>query len=390
MQGPARLSRRKLLLALGALTVGGVGGARVLRSDEPALDLATAPDPVPSVPARAEPTAAPEPTPEPTAEPTPEPTEEPESAIEPPEPAAPYELVDREVYGEAKLLAAAVAQAVATYAPDEDPGEVVARSLVRPAEGVDLGASIEAAGQLIDPALASRGRAIDPQLGGLAPHDGMLRCSVMVVTEQLLRDAEGERVVIRTIDVRLIGDGATWWLEGIASTGGTETPRPADLPEIAVAVLDDPRIELPDSARWDIHEGIVDHRLLETMLVIAERAPYAVTSLRNGHPVRVFGTDRPSNHTHGRAVDIWRVGDHPVVSQQPEEGTVAWDANRWLFDAGHVEELGGPWSFDGRGGRSFTNDVHLDHLHVAFHDPARPDPQVPPEEAAPAPEEGTG
>jgi hypothetical protein len=55
------------------------------------------------------------------------------------------------------------------------------------------------------------------------------------------------------------------------------------------------------------------------------------------------------------------------VSQQPDEGTPAWELNHRLFADGEVPELGGPWAFDGFGGRSFTNEVHLDHLHVAFY-----------------------
>ncbi|HZW45071.1 MAG TPA: hypothetical protein VFF32_11890 [Dermatophilaceae bacterium] len=43
--------------------------------------------------------------------------------------------------------------------------------------------------------------------------------------------------------------------------------------------------------------------------------------------------------------------------------------SRWLFDHG-LPELGSPWAFDGYGGRSFTNVVHTDHLHLGFELPA--------------------
>ena len=29
-----------------------------------------------------------------------------------------------------------------------------------------------------------------------------------------------------------------------------------------------------------------------------------------------------------------------------------------------VSEVGSPWALDGYGGRSFTDDVHLDHVHI--------------------------
>jgi hypothetical protein len=56
-----------------------------------------------------------------------------------------------------------------------------------------------------------------------------------------------------------------------------------------------------------------------------------------------------------------------VVTQQPEEGTPAFDFARAAFDGGVVPELGAPWAFDPPGGRSFENDVHRDHVHIAFY-----------------------
>jgi hypothetical protein len=37
---------------------------------------------------------------------------------------------------------------------------------------------------------------------------------------------------------------------------------------------------------------------------------------------------------------------------------------RQVFDQRRISNLGAPWAFDGAGGRSFTDPVHHDHLHL--------------------------
>jgi hypothetical protein len=387
------VTRRQLLVGMALAGVAGGAGLRVWQLQDEPVSAGVELDPDATAAPRPEPTPTPTPTVAPEATPTPEPTEpvaleEPTEPPEeappgPPEPGEPYALAPREVLGEAKLLAAAVAQSLTTYAAGEDLGEVVARSILRPRPGLDPAALAVAAEPLLLAGAGSRGRIVYPQLGGLVREGAGAAASVMVVTEQTLEDGAGARVVTRTLDIRLVASPDGWFLDGLASAGGIEVPRPDALPPEAVAVLDDPRIALPDSARWDIHAGGIDLRLLQKMAAMADLHTYAVACLRNGHPVNVFGTDRRSNHTAGRAVDIWRVGEEPVVSQQPDEATPAWDMNRRLFDRGVVPELGGPWSFDGFGGRSFTNEVHLDHLHVAFYDPRTPASEQPPPPPAP-------
>jgi hypothetical protein len=369
MTDPPRLTRRRLLLLLGGAGLAAGSGAGVLAGVM--RNGADAPAPAPS------PAPAPAPAPTPTTDrPSRAPAEQPTAADEPveaatpeitPEPAEPYAPVAGEVYTDAKLVAATMAQALLTYRTAESLAAIVERSLVQARSGLDVGAVAEAAAPLHDPGSDSVGEVVYPQLGGLAPAEEPQAASVMVVARQQLTGDRGERAITRTLDIRLVVEDGRWAVDALADAGGEEIARPDDLAPEAVAVLEDERIELPDSARWDIHEGIVDPRLLTTLSAMAADVPFAVTSLRNGHPVHVFGTDRVSNHTEGRGADIWRVGDEAVVSQQPDEGTPAWELNHRLFADGEVPELGGPWAFDGFGGRSFTNEVHLDHLHVAFY-----------------------
>ena len=112
-----------------------------------------------------------------------------------------------------------------------------------------------------------------------------------------------------------------------------------------------------------IHAGTVSDALLQTMADLAERTPYGVVTLSNGHPHNVFGTDRQSNHTRGRAVDIYRLGPTRVIDDR-EPASATHEVVTWLYDLPALSELGSPWALDGYGGRSFTDTVHQDHLHV--------------------------
>jgi hypothetical protein len=215
-----------------------------------------------------------------------------------------------------------------------------------------------AAKPLLHAGMWSRGRIVYPQLGGITAD----RMSVMVIVEQRMGTARAERTVTRTVDVQLRRDGKAWEFDRLASAGGTPVDRPADLPAAAAAVVDDPRIELPDSARWDIYRGTISTELLRQMAALADRTPYSVATLSSGHPYHVFGTDRQSNHTRGRAFDVYAFDQRLVVDDRTNGSTTRTHVE-WLFDRPDVAELGSPWALD-TGGRSFTNVVHQDHVHI--------------------------
>ena len=167
--------------------------------------------------------------------------------------------------------------------------------------------------------------------------------------------------------MRLQLEDGEWVFDQLASVGG-EAPGsvPPPGPE-ARSVLEDPRIELPDSARWDILAEEVSPTLLRLMARAADQAPYGVVVLSTGHPHEIFGTDRQSDHTRGQAVDIYRVGDAGVIDDR-HDGSTTHDLTRWFYDQPEVARIGSPWALDGFGGRSFTDVVHEDHLHVAVAD----------------------
>lgn len=293
-----------------------------------------------------------------TTEPSPgESTIRPSPVLESP---TPYEPRAGEVYPNAKRLAGRFVQALASFDPasgwEKHIESVVADfDVTKP---VSLAKAMDTLG---DSEAPSVGRIVYAQLGGLQPDEIQpTSTSVMVVVEQLWTDGSSRTVAL---DVRLRIKNDQWAVSGIGSAGGPPTSRPAALPDAAKAVLDNPRIDLPDSARWDIYRGEISADLLAIMDRLAERFNYSVTVLKSGHPKRVFGTRFVSNHTMGRAVDIWAVGKVPVVRQVADLESLARRFARLALDEPLVNELGSPWDL---GKDSFSNIVHQDHIHIAF------------------------
>jgi hypothetical protein len=168
----------------------------------------------------------------------------------------------------------------------------------------------------------------------------------MVVVRQRTQAGDGPATTVtRTLDVRLRRANAVWAVHHLASAGGSPVGPPERLARAARAVLRNPRIWLPDTARWDINRGGVDEPLLEAMAAAAKRAPYAVAVIDSGHPRNVFATSRPSAHSARSAVDIYEV-DGCLVVRQRGEGTPAYSFARALYGAG-AYQLGSPWVFAG-------------------------------------------
>lgn len=261
-----------------------------------------------------------------------------------------------ETHPEIKLIASKAALALTTYNADEGPPTIAARLV--PLLGEKIAAA--SAGTLYYDGCWSRGRIVYAQFGGLLSDSA----SVMVVTEQSIGAADGLRKEIRTLDVRLVKRNGVWGIDHIASTGGSPVAAAGDLPLEAVAVLRDPRIELSDSARWDIISGNASPALLRLMARLAEQTPFGVVTLSSGHPWEIFGTPRQSDHTRGLAMDIYRIGDSLVIDQRSEDSRTH-ALVEWLYAQPEVMRIGSPWALDGHGGRSFTDALHQDHVHVA-------------------------
>lgn len=272
---------------------------------------------------------------------------------------ADYVVPQTEAEPEAKQLAADIAYSLTTYEASDHNSEHLERL-----EALGSRSSVQVLGQasepLTHPGSWSRGEVIYPQLGGL--ENGL--ASVMVVTRQTVgTGSEADFSVVRTLDIRLVHDESGWEFDYLSSAGGTFE----NLDALATAdvVASDPRIQMPDTARLDILAGLVSPNLLEVMAELADQTPYEVVVLATGHPHNVFETNRVSQHTVGQAVDVYRIGDHQVIDDRGPDGATK-GIVEWLYDHPDVAQVGSPWDLDGAGsGRSFTNVVHQDHIHLA-------------------------
>lgn len=267
-----------------------------------------------------------------------------------------------------KQVAADVAQALCTRARGQSVADALDAASVSLAPDLDAVAALSALAPLGEGA-ASTGEVVYPQFGGLAPLGlEATTGAAMVVVRQRVLDAGGRTTAVtRTFDLRLRRQDQRWLVHAVPSIGGAPVARPADLPPAAVRVLDDPRISLPDTARWDVHAGLVSADLLGLLGDVASLGEIAVTVLRTGHPREVFGTGSTSAHTAGQAADIWRVGTTPVVDDRSPGGPAARLQAAALLDP-RTSQVGSPpgTDVDGSGAsRSFDDLVHEDHLHLA-------------------------
>lgn len=269
----------------------------------------------------------------------------------------PAPLAASETHPEIKRAATGAALALTTYDVGESAQTIAKRIPATAKEAV-----AEAAQALHRPYSWSRGRIVYPQFGGLQPD----RASVMVVVERMQGSPEGLCSESRTLDIRMSLEEGEWRFDRLASDGGQPVKRPASLSPEATAVLDNPRIELPDTARWDIHEGRVSDTLLGLMARAAQQVSFGVIVFDTGHPWEVFGTDRQSDHSRGLAVDLYRIDDNLIIDDR-EIGSKTHSFVTWLYEQGDVRQIGSPWALDGRGGRSFSDALHQDHIHIGVH-----------------------
>ncbi len=282
----------------------------------------------------------------------------------PPAPAA-YQAPAGDALPSFKQTAGRFAQALATYdGVDGAPQPLPTSGYV--GAGPELAA---AAAPLRPPARSSRAEVEFVQYGGLTPVSPKATSGVaMVVLRQVLQDQAGATTVVRrTLDLRLQLDGGLWQVAGLASAGGSPLARPQQLSVTAQRLLDDDRVDLPDSARWDIYSGQIAQDLLATMLTLADVARLRATVLKTGHPERVVDgrVSAPvSAHFRGRAVDIYALDDVPVADAAAD---VIRSVMQTAGGIATVSQVGGPEGFDLDAGRRryLTNLVHADHLHVA-------------------------
>lgn len=269
-----------------------------------------------------------------------------------------------EVQPEVKTLATRFVETAGTW--DEGEGDAPGVEGRLKAAGFDPGLAAESSALVGDRAAAASVAVGYAQYGGLTP----TAASVMVtVTQQLLAHGGEHAERQTTVDVRLARASADApWTVAALSPDPDAAP-PGGLSPEAQSVLDNPRIALPGAAARDVEEGRVDVGVLQVLDTLAEDHVIDVQVFSSGHPTDVFATDRASNHSKGRAVDIWRIDGHLVVDPAtPRE--LLQDVMREAAARG-ATEVGGPFDLNGQRPGFFTDLVHQDHLHIGL-SPDRP------------------
>ena len=196
-----------------------------------------------------------------------------------------------------------------------------------------------------------------------AQYGGILSSSASVLTVCRSWRLIGGRLVDggRTYDVRLSRRLQRWQVTAIhPSRPGPPAP---ELSRPARRVLASDRIDLPPAARADVASGHVQDRTLTAMLRLSQAYRIGVSVIRSGHPTRVFGTDRLSDHPFGRAFDTWYVNDRAVIDPSTPEKLVS-GYMRAVADVG-AYNVGGPYLL-GAAPQFFSDDTHHDHVHAGF------------------------
>lgn len=197
---------------------------------------------------------------------------------------------------------------------------------------------------------------IEAQYGGLLADSA----SVLVVT-RLLNRAGRPTTAGATYDVRLTRHGRSWRVEAVHPSRPGR--RAGHLSRAARTVLSEERIDLPPAARRDVEAGTVHDSVLVAMARVARLHRVGISVVRSGHPLLVFGTDRPSDHPRGRAFDTWSIDGRPVVDARTSRSLVE-DYMHALAAAGSYN-VGGPYLL-GSAPQWFSDGTHHDHVHAGF------------------------
>ena len=256
-----------------------------------------------------------------------------------------------------KLRAVQLIEALGAWLEGQQ-GTAAARAKVS-ALGLDPALAAQAGG-LTGSAPQAALQVLEAQYGGILTDTA----SVMVVCRQWTRGASGAVVPGgTTVDVRLSRSSPRWTVTALhpAQPGAAA----ASLPSAAEQVLSSSSVTLPPAAEADIRSGQIHSSVLDALLTLARSYRIELSVVRSGHPLDVFGTNRPSDHPQGRAFDVWRINGHAVVDPATSRSLI----EGFMRAAAAVGSynVGGPWLLSGGTGNQFFSDnTHHDHVHVGF------------------------
>jgi hypothetical protein len=166
-------------------------------------------------------------------------------------------------------------------------------------------------------------------------------------------------------------NNACWYVHEVVTLAGRYTssappPAPSKDPFVRALVANN-RITTTTShgcnPKADLASGRLDLRVQSLLAVVAERHRIRLSCLHTGHSRFVKGTNRISNHTVWRALDIDRVDGKPVA----KTSTAAHALALWLDGLQgplRPSEIGSPWQIRHR--PYFTDEGHQGHLHIGY------------------------
>ena len=166
-------------------------------------------------------------------------------------------------------------------------------------------------------------------------------------------------------------NNACWYVHEIVTLAQRYTraapPLAPSSDPFVLALVHHPRITTTRShgcdPAADLASGKLDLRVQSLLAVLAERHTIRLSCLATGHSRFVKGTQRVSNHTVWRAVDIDRVDGQPVARNSAAARLlVGWlDA---LEGPLRPVEIGSPFDLGRR--PYFSDEDHQHHIHVGY------------------------
>ncbi|MFD7643510.1 hypothetical protein ACFV4P_22980 [Kitasatospora sp. NPDC059795] len=263
-----------------------------------------------------------------------------------------------ELQPDVKLRAVQVVEAIGTWPPGGQGAAAAGQRVA--ALGLPAGLT-QQGGSLLAEGPQAAVEVVYAQYGGLLSDSA----SVLVVCRQWLAGPDGvPQSAGTTVDVRLSQASPRWDVTALHPADPGRAA--ATLPDPATRVLAQPRIVLPPAAAADIRSGQVHDSALNAMLTLAGPYSFQVSVVRSGHPLMVFGTDRPSDHPLGKAFDTWQIDGHPVVD--PATPTDLVDSFMRAAAAAGSYNVGGPRQLSGgaTANQFFSDPTHHDHVHAGF------------------------
>ncbi|MFI6587989.1 hypothetical protein [Embleya sp. NPDC050493] len=259
-----------------------------------------------------------------------------------------------DVQPQVKQRAVTLVSALGAWPPGGQGPEAARARLA--AQGFDPGLA-DRAGSLSSPAPEAVLEVVDAQYGGILDDTA----SVLVVCRRWTRAEDGTVTADgSTVDVRLSRATPVWTVTTLYPSD--PGPAAASLSAQASRILADSRIILPPAATADVRAGAVHASVLTALETLAADHTIDVSVLRSGHPINVFGTNRPSDHPRGRAVDVWRIDGRSVVDPTTPRALV--EGFMRAGAAAGSYNVGGPYQLSGAA--FFSDPTHRDHVHLGF------------------------